>query len=92
MSEAPPTAAAGRYAAAARPTFLYLIYALLLWSLPVGLIAAVSPAAAAAIVAAMAAYFRAIPDALYTLFGTAYLGYAVARSWDKAQQPVRELV
>ena len=34
---------------------------------------------------AMAAYLAAIPEPLYTLFATGYLGYTVARSWGKAK-------
>ena len=56
----------------------------LLWSIPIGLIAAVRPATAAAIAHGMAAYLNAIPEPLYALFGTGYLGYTVARSWGKA--------
>jgi len=71
------------WAARARPTFLYVMYALLLWSLPMGLVAAVSPATAAAMTRGMAAYLVAIPEPLYALFGTGYLGYTVAREWGK---------
>lgn len=69
----------------ARPMFLYVMYALLLWSIPMGLIAAVRPAAAAAIARGMAAYLNALPEPLYALFATGYLGYTVARSWGKAR-------
>ncbi len=61
------------------------MYALLLWSIPVGLLAAVRPAAAEAIVRTMAAYFGGIPEPLYALFGTGYLGYVAARQWGKAR-------
>ena len=67
----------------ARPAFLYVMYILLLWSLPIGLIAAVSPAAAGRIAAGMAAYLGALPEPLYALFGTGYLGYTAARQWGK---------
>lgn len=67
----------------ARPTFLYVMYALLLGALPVGLIAAIRPEAAAALTAGMRAYLAAIPEPLYALFGTGYLGYTVAREWGK---------
>jgi len=67
----------------ARPTFLYVMYALLLWSVPVGLLAAFSPATAAAITRGMTAYLAAIPEPLYALFATGYLGYTVAREWGK---------
>jgi hypothetical protein len=69
----------------ARPGFLYVMYALLLWSIPMGLIAAVRPAAAEAIARGMTAYLNGIPEPLYALFGTGYLGYTVARSWGKAK-------
>ena len=67
----------------ARPTFLYVMYVLLLCSLPIGLLAAVSPAAAGRIAAGMAAYLNALPEPLYALFGTGYLGYTAARQWGK---------
>ncbi len=34
---------------------------------------------------AIAAYFDAIPQPLYALFGTGYLGYTVVREWGKAK-------
>ncbi|URW75072.1 holin family protein [Sphingomonas donggukensis] len=71
----------------ARPSFLYVMYALLLWSIPMGLIAAVRPAAAEAIAKGMNAYLAGIPEPLYALFGTGYLGYTVAREWGKSRAP-----
>ena len=69
----------------ARPSFLYVMYAMLLWSIPMGLIAAVRPQAAHDIAAGMTAYLNGLPEPLYALFGTGYLGYTVARSWGKAK-------
>ena len=69
----------------ARPSFLYVMYALLLWSIPMGLIAAVNPAMAQGIGSGMTAYLRGIPEELYALFGTGYLGYTAARAWGKAK-------
>jgi hypothetical protein len=69
----------------ARPAFLYVMYALLLWSIPMGLIAAVRPDMAAAIARGMSAYLNGIPDELYALFGTGYLGYTAARAWGKSK-------
>ncbi|WEK44189.1 MAG: holin family protein [Candidatus Sphingomonas colombiensis] len=69
----------------ARPSFLYVMYVLLLWSIPMGLIAAFRPAWATAIGHGMTAYLNAIPEPLYALFGTGYLGYTVAREWGKAK-------
>jgi hypothetical protein len=67
----------------ARPSFLYVMYALLLWALPMGLIGAVQPDMARGIAAAMNAYLSGIPESLYALFGTGYLGYTAARQWGK---------
>jgi hypothetical protein len=67
----------------ARPSFLYVMYALILWALPMGLISALSPAIARAIAEGMGAYLAALPEPLYVLFGTGYLGYTVTRQWGK---------
>lgn len=67
----------------ARPSFLYVMYALLLWSIPMGLIAASRPEMADAIARGMNAYLAGIPEPLYALFGTGYLGYTAARTWGK---------
>jgi hypothetical protein len=69
----------------ARPSFLYVMYTLLLWAIPMGLIAAVQPQMARDIAAGMNAYLNGIPEPLYALFGTGYLGYTAARSWGKAK-------
>ena len=69
----------------ARPSFLYVMYALILWSLPMGLIAAADPRMAQGIAAGMTAYLRGIPEELYALFGTGYLGYTAARTWGKVK-------
>lgn len=74
-----------RWTSRARPSFLYVMYALLLWAIPMGLIAAVQPVMARDIAAGMNAYLAGIPEPLYALFGTGYLGYTVARSWGKAK-------
>lgn len=67
----------------ARPSFLYVMYALLLWAIPMGLIAAFRSETATAIAAGMNAYLAGIPEPLYALFGTGYLGYTAARTWGK---------
>lgn len=68
----------------ARPSFLYVMYILILWALPMGLISALSPATARAVADGMGAYLNGLPDSLYALFGTGYLGYTAARQWGKA--------
>ena len=68
----------------ARPSFLYVMYVLLLTALPMGILAAFSPATAKDIAAGMNAYLGGLPEPLYALFGTGYLGYTAARQWGKA--------
>jgi hypothetical protein len=67
----------------ARPSFLYVMYAIILWAVPMGIIAAFRPEAAIAIATGMNAYLNGLPEPLYALFGTGYLGYTVARQWGK---------
>nr|WP_294171231.1 holin family protein [uncultured Sphingomonas sp.] len=69
----------------ARPSFLYMMYALILWAIPMGLISAVNPGMAKGIAEGMTAYLRGIPEELYALFGTGYLGYTAARTWGKVK-------
>ena len=69
----------------ARPSFLYVIYILILWALPMGVIAALSPDTARNIAAGMDAYLGGLPEPLYALFGTGYLGYTAARQWGKVR-------
>lgn len=68
----------------ARPSFLYVMYVLLLWAIPMGIIAAIRPEAAKDIATGMNAYLAGIPEPLYALFGTGYLGYTIARQWGKS--------
>jgi hypothetical protein len=69
----------------ARPSFLYVMYAMILWAIPMGLLAAFDPRAARDIAAGMNAYLNGLPEPLYALFGTGYLGYTAARQWGKAR-------
>lgn len=67
----------------ARPSFLYVMYAIILFAMPMGVIAAFTPQTASAIAAGMTGYLRGLPEELYALFGTGYLGYTAARQWGK---------
>ena len=67
----------------ARPSFLYVMYVMLLASLPMGILAAFNPQAARTIAAGMNAYLNGLPEPLFALFGTGYLGYTAMRQWGK---------
>jgi hypothetical protein len=67
----------------ARPSFMYVIYIMILMGIPMGFLAAFRPELAVAVAEGMKAWLAAIPDSLYTLFGVGYLGYAGARTFEK---------
>ncbi len=69
----------------ARPSFLYVMYTMLLFALPMGVLSAFRPQAAMDIAAGMNAYLNGLPEPLYALFGTGYLGYTAARQWGKVK-------
>lgn len=72
----------------ARPSFLYVVYVMLLFSLPMGLVAAISPDTAAAVAEGMKAWLSAIPDSIVELFQWVMLGYVGARSVEKVKGAV----
>jgi hypothetical protein len=69
----------------ARPSFLYVVYALLLWSIPMGLLTIFKPDAAAAFTEGFKAWMEAIPEPVLTLFGVVMTGYVAGRSWEKVR-------
>lgn len=70
----------------ARPSFLYVFYFILLsMGIFVPIIGVGYPEFSTQFYINVAAGFKAIPDALYTLFGAGYLGYIGARSYDKSK-------
>lgn len=69
----------------ARPSFLYVVYVLLLWSIPMGLLTIFKPDAAAAFTAGFSAWMAALPEPVLTLFGVVMTGYVAGRSWEKVK-------
>ncbi len=69
----------------ARPSFMYVIYLLLLLGVPMGVLSAFEPQVATNIAAGFKAWLDAIPTDLYALFGIGYLGYSAARTVDKVK-------
>jgi len=67
----------------ARPSFLYVMYLMILFAIPMGFLSAYSPTTAEAVANGMKAWLAAIPTELYTLFGVGYTGYAVMRGVEK---------
>jgi hypothetical protein len=69
----------------ARPSFLYVMYIMMLFSLPMGVLSAFKPDMAAAISEGAKGWLGAIPSEMWWLFGTGYLGYAVTREFGKGR-------
>lgn len=70
----------------ARPSFLYVVYILLLWSLPMGLAYVFAPDAAARFTLGFKDWLGAIPEPILTLFGTVMLGYVISRGYEKTKR------
>ena len=67
----------------ARPTFLYVMYAAIVLCFTGGVLGVWWPDHVARAASTVAAMLGAIPEPLWYLFGTGYLGYSASRSWDK---------
>ena len=69
----------------ARPSFLYVIYIMILAAIPMGILSAFKPAIAIQVAAGMQAWLSAIPETLWSVFGVGYLGYTGAREFGKTK-------
>ena len=69
----------------ARPSFLYVVYILLLWSIPMGVLAMFDPNGAADFTAGFKGWLSALPEPVLTLFGVVMTGYVAGRSWEKVR-------
>jgi len=69
----------------ARPSFLYVVYIMLLMGIPMGFVSAYDPVVASAVAVGFKSWLTAIPDALYLLFGTVMTGYGIQRSVEKVR-------
>ena len=70
----------------ARPSFLYVMYIIILTAIPMGLLASFRPDTAAQVAQGFKAWLAAIPDSMWVLFGTGYLGYVTAKSYDRKKE------
>jgi hypothetical protein len=75
-----------RWTSRARPTFLYVVYILILASLPFAVLFAFIPEKATAVSQGFGLWLKAIPDELWWLMGAGYLGYSASRSYDKRRK------
>ena len=67
----------------ARPSFLYVVYLLILFAIPMGFLSAISPDTAQAVAQGFGDWLKAIPVSVVDLFQWVMLGYVGGRSWEK---------
>jgi len=67
----------------ARPSFLYVMYIMILASIPMGFLSFWHPELVDSAIAGMEKWLKAIPPEMWYLFGAGYLGYVKKRSDDK---------
>ncbi|ESP62818.1 hypothetical protein SMITH_199 [Smithella sp. ME-1] len=78
-------ASADKWTSRARPSFLYVMYVMILASIPMGIVYAVNPQTAANIITGVKTWLQAIPDSMWALMGVGYVGYVTSRSYDKSK-------
>jgi hypothetical protein len=69
----------------ARPSFLYVMYAMILVCLPFGVLWAFDPVIGQRMADGMQKWLAAIPDMLWQTFMVGYMGYTGARTYEKAR-------
>lgn len=67
----------------ARPSFLYLMYLVILLCVFGGVVGIWAPDAMARAATTTKSLLGAVPEPMWWLFATCYLGYAAGRSFDK---------
>lgn len=78
-----------KWTSRARPSFLYVVYVLLLAAIPMGVVYAVSPATAGAITTGFKAWLSALPPEIIELFKWVMLGYIGGRSFEKVKMAAK---
>lgn len=73
-----------KWTSRARPSFMYVMYLMILSCVPMGFIMAFDPTLATSISAGVTSWLNSIPKPMWNLFEAGYLGYGVMRSWDKS--------
>jgi hypothetical protein len=73
----------------ARPSFMYVMYILILAAIPMGIVSAVSPDTAHAIASGVQRWLAAIPADLWQMFGLCFVGYSASRTVEKVKGAAR---
>lgn len=72
-----------KWTSRARPSFLYVMYIMILASIPMGFVFAYNPSLAHNMEQGFQEWLQAIPSDLWKLFGAGYLGYLGHDSYNK---------
>lgn len=72
-----------KWTSRARPSFMYVIYTLILSSIPMGILFAFKPDIAQAVILGFKGWLEAIPESMLALFGVGYVGYVGGRTLEK---------
>ena len=70
----------------ARPSFMYVMYVMILFCLPVGLAFIHYPVETKAFIEGMQLWLKGIPQEMWYLFGAGYLGYTHYRTKEKLEK------
>lgn len=82
-------ASADPWTSRARPSFLYVMYLLILAAIPMGFLAAIRPDMAKDVASGMQAWLAAIPPQLWEVFGLCFSVYGVSRTVEKVKGVAR---
>lgn len=69
-----------------RPSFMYVMYLMILASIPMGFLFAFRPEVAMAVTAGVKNWLAALPEEMWWLFGAGYLGYTGSRTFEKVKR------
>jgi len=72
-----------KWTSRARPSFMYVMYLMILTAIPYGVWYAIHPQSAVSAASGVNAWLKAIPDGMWATFGLAFTGYTVGRSMEK---------
>ncbi len=73
----------------ARPSFMYVMYLMILTAIPMGILHAFNPEISISVAEGMKAWLAAIPEELWWLFGAGYLGYTGSRMFEKVKRSTK---
>ena len=69
----------------ARPSFLYVMYILILWAIPMSIVSAIRPDIGINIAHGFAAWLQAIPDSLWSVMFGCFAVYSGGRTIEKVK-------